>query len=113
MSGLDLEQVMLVTGGSRHPRVGYNSWLVERVSVVLPSVYEKRDQGTEQYGRRPRCGKTSFAIEHCSRKNRSAAPGAPRVQPCKKKTVSVGYVHSRGRQAQRSVDAASWINWII
>ena len=52
MSGLDLERVMLVTGWSRHSRVGYNSLLVERVSVVLPSVYGKRDQGTEQYGRR-------------------------------------------------------------
>ena len=36
----------------RHPRVGYNSLLMERVSAVLPIVYGKRDQSTEQYGRR-------------------------------------------------------------
>ena len=84
MSGVDLERVMLVTGGSRqlsvnergafyflafeclvergsarenlswgrHPRVGYNSLLMEHVSAILPIVYGKRDQSTEQYGRR-------------------------------------------------------------
>ena len=74
MSGVDLERVMLVTGGSRqlsvnergafyflafeclvergsagenlsrgrHPRVGYNSLLMERVSAVLPIVYGEK-----------------------------------------------------------------------
>ena len=36
----------------RHPRVGYNSLLMEHVSAILPIVYGKRDQSTEQYGRR-------------------------------------------------------------
>ena len=36
----------------RHPRVGYNSLLMEHVSAKLPIVYGKRDQSTEQYGRR-------------------------------------------------------------